>query len=284
MFADADVRKAAEPFVRVLVRVPEAYLLLKPYDSSRPGLLVMDANGRRVDALSLSPVLTDELKPAEIAKWLSEALRTPPRERIRFRIEKGAGDAVEKLLGDLREAWKAELVRDGDVVTFDTPRTRLDIDRWSATRVLNRARRSGVEVVIEDPVRVALTVTGPEMTLPELQALLGIAGLRKYSRQESAVFVSELLLHPRAIRDAVPRLALDVEAKLYDFELIPKGAKGASVAAAPLKVKGVLTVFPDVDNDEVTVVMRPGTDDAAIRDQFELGGARPEPPETDEDG
>ena len=45
--------KASAAFVRIRIRVPEAYLLIRPLDTSRPGLLVLDADGRRVDSIAL---------------------------------------------------------------------------------------------------------------------------------------------------------------------------------------------------------------------------------------
>jgi len=42
------VREAAAPYLRVLVRVPEAYWLVRDYKATRPGVLVLDGVGRKV--------------------------------------------------------------------------------------------------------------------------------------------------------------------------------------------------------------------------------------------
>ncbi len=82
VFDSEEVRKAAEPYVRVLIRVPEAYLLLHRFDTTRPGLLVLDADGRRVDSLDLLPVHAGHLSAADVARWLGAAVRKAPRERF----------------------------------------------------------------------------------------------------------------------------------------------------------------------------------------------------------
>ena len=51
------VIKAADGFVRVMVKVPEGYLLLKPLDTSRPAIFVIDHNGSRVTSISLEKAL-----------------------------------------------------------------------------------------------------------------------------------------------------------------------------------------------------------------------------------
>lgn len=68
---------AAGPFVRIKIRVPEAYLIVRMYDTTRPALLVLDADGHRVDSIKLLGA-----KPAEVAQRLVEAQRAPARERF----------------------------------------------------------------------------------------------------------------------------------------------------------------------------------------------------------
>ncbi len=48
-----EIVDAADPYVRILIKVPEAYLLLFPLATSRPGLLVLDADARRVHSIAL---------------------------------------------------------------------------------------------------------------------------------------------------------------------------------------------------------------------------------------
>ena len=71
MLADARVVKAAEPYTRLMIRVPEAYLLLQHFeDATRPGLLVLDADGNAVDSLSFVG-LNGEEGAKTISEWLT---------------------------------------------------------------------------------------------------------------------------------------------------------------------------------------------------------------------
>ncbi|MCI0341136.1 MAG: hypothetical protein L0216_08265 [Planctomycetales bacterium] len=72
----------ANDFVRVLVRVPEAYWLVKDYKVSRPGALFLDAAGRKLAAVAL-----DASKPDEgAAEILAAAARAAEADA-------GAGDS-----------------------------------------------------------------------------------------------------------------------------------------------------------------------------------------------
>ena len=64
---------------RVKVRVPEGYLIVGPYRTTRPALLVIDAYGRRVDSIRLSAA-----NAADVAKRLRAALETPAIEHWEF--------------------------------------------------------------------------------------------------------------------------------------------------------------------------------------------------------
>ena len=63
------------------MRVPEAYLLVREYKAIRPGLLVLDSDGRRVAA---TPLL--KAKPAAIARMLDASTTAAARERGRLRL------------------------------------------------------------------------------------------------------------------------------------------------------------------------------------------------------
>ena len=102
--------RAAAPFVRLLVRVPEAYSLLGPFDATRPGILVIDGCGRRVDVIDLARVLD----PAEIAKRLESAATAPALERIRVVAEEP--DALVKEVKGARGT--REVAADGKAVTI----------------------------------------------------------------------------------------------------------------------------------------------------------------------
>lgn len=68
ILADPGVVAASAGFVRVLVRFPEAYWLVKLYDVQPPCVLFLDGAGRKLGDLTL-----DADKPGESAKALSAA-------------------------------------------------------------------------------------------------------------------------------------------------------------------------------------------------------------------
>jgi len=71
------VTKIANRFVKIKIRVPEGYLLVRMYDTTRPALLVLDADGRRIDSIKLLGA-----KPADVAARLKVALNAPAEERF----------------------------------------------------------------------------------------------------------------------------------------------------------------------------------------------------------
>ena len=82
--------RAAQPYVRIMVRVPEAYHLVREFEAIRPGLLVLDADGRDIDSLPL----TGAPKPEDVAQWLLEMGEETPLERFKFTLESpGAPEA-----------------------------------------------------------------------------------------------------------------------------------------------------------------------------------------------
>ena len=126
--------RAAGPFVRLLVRVPEAYALLGPFDATRPGLLVIDGDGRRVDVIDLVAVVD----PGEIAKRLESAATAVALERIRVTAEEP--DALVKEMKGV--AGVREVVADGREVKI--------VAQAGAARPL--FLRKGV--VFDDPVEL----------------------------------------------------------------------------------------------------------------------------------
>ena len=80
---------AAEPYVRILIRVPVAYHLMRQYKCTRPGLMVLDADGRRVDAIPLRAK-----KAGQVAEWLRDTLAAPADERLAVRFANADQEAV----------------------------------------------------------------------------------------------------------------------------------------------------------------------------------------------
>jgi UDP-N-acetylmuramoyl-tripeptide--D-alanyl-D-alanine ligase len=236
-----EVRAAAEPFVRVLVRVPEAYLLVRDHAASRPGLLVLDADGRRVDAIGLG----GKLGIPALADWLREAVKAPARERIRLRVARADRAACSRTVAGIEGVREVEETDEG---------LTLSVDAGALPPAKIEALGSGVEFV--EPMPVSLRV-GTEVTA----AIPGIwysAGKR--------FFVTRQLLDSRLF---------DLDAREFRFDAISRAPSGLIALVSPMSVEGVLAVFPDLDAERVLVVAR--REEAPweeVARAFEKAGAR----------
>lgn len=152
--------EAAAPFVRVLVRVPEGYLLVTAYDTTRPALLVIDADGRRVDSI---PLLGS--KPEDIAAKLVAARTAKATERFVL-----TGVDPEKLRGAGEVARRDEYV----IVTAEA-------GSLSPATLRKLAGNPG-RLVVHHPIAIRA---------PQKQA-----GPGTWYRDGDRIWVARLLLHP----------------------------------------------------------------------------------------
>ncbi len=131
IWKDAAVKKAAAGYVRLLVRVPEAYWLVTDYKVTRPGVLVLDPRGRKVAAQALSAreptasmaaTLAKALVSGATAKPAADAL--PPQVTLAFTapraLPKKRSDKLLKLVRRLPGVSKA--VVKGATLTVTTAR------------------------------------------------------------------------------------------------------------------------------------------------------------------
>jgi hypothetical protein len=110
-----EVAKQANRFERLLVRVPEAYWLVKDYGVQRPGVLVLAPDGRKVDALEV--LGTDpEAEAAALATTLELAVEADPPEEalpagaqvtLRLRPLEGVAAPAEAVRGGAIAAGRA---------------------------------------------------------------------------------------------------------------------------------------------------------------------------------
>ena len=215
--------RATYPFVRLLVRVPEAYALLEPFDAKRPGLLVLDGDGRRVEMIDLSDV-TDR---AEIATRLEKAATAPALERIRVSIdgEPGLFPATLKGLKGIRDVG----VRGRELTIAAEP--------GAASPALVREKAGEMSVRFEDPVELVLA--GEEK-----------APGAWYSEDHCAYV-------PRVLVDPAWKIA-SLETRKIDVKGVGKGPRAMRVPFAAMKVPGVLSGVPDFEKETLTVVGRAG--------------------------
>jgi len=249
------VRKAAAAYQRLLIRVPEAYLLLRHYETIRPGLLVLDADGRRVTSIDLNRALREQWKPADVAKKLDEARTAPALAHIRLKIdggEKEFREAVAKLPG-IRKA------------VVDTRGFAIVAEHGKLTpeRIAQISAKTKTKVTWVEPVRVRLDRAQGSSDVIAAAGLWHVTptgkGVAAPGELWGHVYVTRLLLDKPQME--VGGFAADLEMRTFDILDVPKGGLGARVAAAPLKVEGVLAVRPDIFGDTEIVIGRKGAVD-----------------------
>lgn len=221
--------RASYPFVRLLVRVPEAYALLGPFDAKRPGLLVLDGDGRRVEMIDLSDV-TDR---AEIATRLEKAATAPAIERVRVSIDGDAGllPATLKGLKGIRDVG----VRGRELIITAEP--------GAASPAVLREKAGKLALRFEDPVDLALA--GEEQAPGAWYA------------EDHRAYV------PRVLIDPAWKIA-SLETRKIDVKGVGKGPRAMLVPFAAMKVPGVLSAVPDFEEETLTVVGRVGAVDWAV--------------------
>jgi len=263
------VVQAARAYVRVLIRVPDAYLILARIESTRPGLLVLDAEGRRVDSISL---LDRELTPAKLAGWLKRARTAPARERWTLRLRGGAETRRQAFLREMEKTPGVEEIR--AIRRRDEVRISLAPGSLHPERLLARAFERELDPELLEPVRVTLkpvenrngsACPSPAPSVPG--AWYASAG------PPARIYLPGLLLDPATIETAAPGHVADAIALDFRFTRIPKNAAGYRVAAAPLRLRGVLAVIPDIIGQRERVVVRRGEiAPDAIVEAFEMAG------------
>lgn len=250
------MRAAAAPFSRVLVRVPEAYALLGPLEATRPGLLVLDADGRRVDARALG----EGDAPAEVAAWLSAAAKAQPRERWLLRVAlKAEGGGT--LAAFLEAARKVEGIESAEQTNAGVVLK----GRPGAIRpagLAARAAESGAAIrEFLSPVPITLTSKGKGDALAATRALAGLAGVWQAAEEEGGAvraWVMPLLLDPEALAAKVPGWEGDFETRRFAIPGVSQGPPGMRVASRVRETPGILAVTPALASETVTVVGRKG--------------------------
>jgi len=240
-----EVVAAAAPFVRIKIPVPDAYLMLREYSATRPGLLVLDADGRRVDSLALL-----KKNSAEVAAWLKATAAKKPHEVWWARIE-GAADS-SKLLTVLRarDGVESANVDKGSLVLRVTGNT------IQPAALLKLAGEHGVKLRLVEPAPI-----GPVSEK-------GNAGPGLWYLDENGGYATRFLM------DAKRFGARDLETRTFSLFDVAKGGLGARVARAPFQVDGVISVHVDIFSEEERVVARKGTRWADVLKAFVDAGCK----------
>jgi hypothetical protein len=241
---------AAEPYVRILIRVPVAYHLMRQYKCTRPGLMVLDADGRRVDAIPLGAK-----KAGQVAEWLRDALAAPAYERLTVRFATADREAEK---GFWKRILEIDGIENGPTNRDGTINLTVKAGGLHPEKVEALARAAGLELTLVQPLAVKLTPR--KAKAGDLEALKKAPGTWYVSRRGPArAFVSRVFLNPAALATAAPDLTTDLETFAFRLERVLEGNKDCAIALSPIRIKGVLSVLPDASFENVTVVARRGT-------------------------
>ena len=223
--------------------MPEAYLLLRQYETSRPGVLILDADGRRVDSIPLPGMGAPNIEAAELAKRLQAAKKAPAIEHMRAAL-KGRAGCMEKVQRDLAALPGVNSA----VLSKGAISLKVNAGSLSPETLKKIARGHVVVATMQEPVLVNFIAAPPSVA--RTAGVWYSAGPR--------VYVTRLLLDPKALSKEGDGHVPDIEARAFRLTGMPKGGAACRVALAPLKVPGVLTIFADVFNDRQVVVGRKG--------------------------
>ncbi len=235
---------ATKGFVTIRVRVPEAYLLLRRYETGRPALLILGADGRRVDTIPLPGMGAPDIEASELAKRLRAAKKSPAMDYLRASL-KGSVHCMAKVRRDLLLLpGVRSVVLDKDVIVL-----KADVGSVSPGRLKKIATSHVVTATMQEPVAVNFKAKPPK-------AIADVAGV--WYVEGTRAYVTRLLLDPKAFAQSGDGLIPDIEARSFLLTGLPKGGAACRVALAPMKVAGVLTIFVDVFHDRQVVVARKG--------------------------
>jgi hypothetical protein len=265
LLRDEKVRDAAEPFVRVLVRVPEAYLLLKPYEATRPGLLVLDADGRRVASVSLE----DEPDAEEVAREIRQAREAPSVERFVLRGDPDGVARLAKRLASLDGVESAETLEGGRL------EVRVASGALPPQRLAEALKAAESDAETLDPVPVGVEASeGADLA----KACGRVPGCWYVAESPKPVaWVCRWLLHPDALK--AQGLGGDVVVERYSFDVLPKGVGAVRFLKLSVEHPGALSVIPRVSEDSIEVVGRRGElEPATLKAAFEEAGLKTKPP------
>lgn len=259
-----EVLAAAEPFTRLLVKDPEAMLLERGQDTRWPSLLVLDPDGRRVDALQFVPQVPRMVSSAAVARFLEEAATATPEERFHFQLTDPESDAAAALAEQLaaREGVRrARVLRDRLIV-------RADPGVVSPAELVASLVEAGVEGELTQPRAVTLTPGEDAASLSRVRRWLAqVSGVWALDELPPEVeggpvrlraWMPTHRLDPDALTTAARRWVADAVVEDFRFETLPEGREAATTAERIFELDGVLAVHADLFDRRIRIVVRRG--------------------------
>lgn len=217
-------------YVRALVPSPEGDILVKRFGVKRYGLLVLDADGRKVGTIDLR----DIRRRPELAARRLEALATAPaleRHRLTFA---GHAEKLEALRVVVQqESSVHEAALDGTTLTI--------IGKLSPGTLARHAATHGVSLTYRTPIPVRISnAQAPGIWYVE----------------DGLSYVTSLLMHPKRLGIVGGR----VKTRTFRVPGTRIGSIAHRVLLGTLGSPGVINVLPNLSAETIDVV---GLDDPA---------------------
>lgn len=264
ILADDEVLTAAEPFTRLLVKDPEAMLLERGQDTRWPSLLVLDPDGRRVDALQFVPQVPRMVSSSAVAHFLEEAASATPEERFQFQLddpESAAAGALAAEWGARPGVRRARVLR-GRLIL------RADPGVVAPSALLNALAAAEIEGELVQPRAVTLTPGEGAASLSRVRRWLAqVAGVWAVDELPPEVedgpvrlraWMPAHMLDPDALTTAARRWEADAATEDFRFETLPEGREAAATAGRIFDLTGVLAVHADLFDRRIRIVVRSG--------------------------
>lgn len=255
-----EVHTAAEPFVRLLIKDPEAGLFERGMDTRWPSLLVLDPDGRRVDALQFVPQVPRMVGPARVAEFLADAAEATPEERFEATVDgpEEVIDALVERLSALPGVRRARLVR-GRLLVRAKPS---GLPPHTLLSLIEEAE--GVTGDVVEPVRIrlagwtddALDVRRATRWLEQVPGVWYVEHPGKPGARRIDVWMPNHMLEPEALTRAARGWSADATTETFQFAALPEGREAAATAARLYDLPGVLAVHADLFDRRMRVVVR----------------------------
>ena len=237
-------------------------MLLQPFNATRPGLLVLDADGRRVASISL----IGKPQPREVASGLTKALGAAPRERVLLSVPADRVAAMSKLLAAMPGVdGKPKVLASGLLETWSEAGT------LTPRRLAAFAASAKHEIRTVDPVAVSIRALRDGIE-PEnaVKTIAGVRDIAQDSGRWTAMF-HRWLFHPRHLKAS--GLRCDLSSVTLRFTGMPKNATAVQHLRRAMEQPGVVSIAPTLKAGTIELIVRPAEFDAdATRAALVAGG------------
>ena len=245
LFQNQQFKNAAAPFVRVLVRVPDAYVLLRPLGAVRPGLVVLDADGRTVSSVSLAKPFDTDF----VIKSIAESSKKKGREFFALKVSNEHRVEFIRLLGDTEGVDRPQ-IRDGRIELWANAGA-LTIPSIESLGVKVNASIEFVDP-IEAPVSMAKAPNDDACLRKAIATLPGVRYTRR-TKVGRSMWISLAVLHTSTLQAA--GLNTWFARTRYTFKNLPLGGGAVVHFKRAAAQQGVVSVVPEVAKGTIDLIV-----------------------------